>query len=73
MPAESPTRSSARWVGLWVSHSDGLLRGLWLVKMSLHERDRDRFQSSRYVKRWVDVDLEDDAAMLGGEIDATER
>lgn len=40
--------------------------------MSLHERDRDRLQSSRYVERRMDVDLEDHAAVLGGEIDAAE-
>jgi hypothetical protein len=51
-------------------------RWLWsgpcLSEMSLHEWDRDRLQSFRYVEHGMDVDLEDHAAVLGGEIDATE-
>ena len=46
--------------------------GPWLSKMSLHERDRDLLQPPRYVERRMNIDLEDHAAVLGGEVDATE-
>jgi hypothetical protein len=65
-----PIARRSRDYSLIVAMGSG--RGPWLSKMSLHERDRDLLQSPRYVKRRMNIDLEDHAAVLGGEVDATE-